>query len=66
MVEIKSVWRLYNINLYYYYFNLVVKIIDFKGYEYTLSKIILTILISVFAYGMTAVPFCKMYKKRSE
>ncbi len=46
------------------YLLLVVKTIGFEGYEYILSTIVLTILISIFAHGMTAVPLSKIYNKQ--
>ena len=45
------------------YLLLVVNIIGIEGYEYILSIIILTVMLSIFLHGMTAVPFSKSFKK---
>ena len=46
------------------YLLLVVKTLGIEGYEYILSTIVLTILISVFAHGITAVPLSRFYNKQ--
>ncbi|WP_455755995.1 cation:proton antiporter [Sulfurimonas sp.] len=45
------------------YLLLVVNIIGIDGYEYILSIIILTVMLSIFLHGATAVSFSKSFKK---
>lgn len=47
------------------YLLLVVRTIGLEGYEYILSTIVLTILISIFVHGATAVPLSNYYKKQA-
>ena len=46
------------------YLLIVAKTIGVQGNEYILSIIVLTILLSVFLHGLTAVPFSKWYGKQ--
>lgn len=45
------------------YLLMVVGTLGFTGYEYALSVIVLTVLLSIFLHGITAVPLVKMYSK---
>lgn len=48
------------------YLLLVVKTVGIEGYEYILSTIVLTILISVFAHGVSAIPLSLFYKNNTK
>ena len=45
------------------YLLIVVGDLGLKGYERMLSVVVLTVLISVFLHGVTAVPFSRLYAR---
>ncbi len=46
------------------YLLIVVTTLGISGYEHALSIIVLTVLLSVIAHGVSAVPLCKLYASR--
>ncbi len=48
----------------HFMFGKVVNEIGIAGYERVLSVITLTVLLSIFLHGITAIPFSKMFEKK--